>query len=491
MVDSGATSFERTPWVLAGINLGATALCWLIALGGYRISLAPAALLLLIVALPLRQHGGVGRYACSEILGGLSLLMLGLEFVSGRSAVIPGAPPIPGIFSELATSPSAFAIVFTAGLVVSAGFHSSTGAVVLAMSFAARGWISPELAAVATLGANVGAPVIFQLSVRELGKEARKTALFYLMAGIISTIAGCVGRYPLLWLSHFLLPDQGGPSVAAQTAFFYSSAHLIALPVIGLLKAPLLLLIGKIYPSEEKTGRPLLRPALLRSRIPETLDADLTLIQSSLAGMAHGTYEMMMILMNVSQIGDDIDESGERVLTLRENNRDLMNLITRSLTARSQLPCNTAQAERMWQQQRIAQELGLIGEDCLKTMRLFIGSHTKKLRFHQESQEELFQFSVQVMDFLRYISDYLEGRIERPEPAIAGRMEDGIDRLRDKLEKRARTVLERHDGADVRGELAFIDIIAHLEHVGDRCLTISETVRQLSETRGRPAPSES
>lgn len=494
MVDSGALTFSRTAPVLTGINLGATALCWVVALPGYQFPLAPIALILLIIVLLLRQHGGVGRYPCSEVLGGLSLLMLGMEFLSGRLPVIPGAVPVPPVLAAFTGSSFGPVISFVAALVVSAGFRSATGTVVLIMSLTARGWIPPGLAATAVLGANLGAPLIFQLSVRELQEGARRTALFYLMTGVISTITGFLLRYPLLELAEFLLPGRAGTRSAAQIALFYSSVHCVALPVIGIMRGPLLRLAEKVHPPQGSADPSHLRPALLRSRLPETLDADLTLIQSSLAGMARGACEMMMILMNVSQIDETLDdtleESGRRLSKLRENNRDLMNLISRSLTARSQLPCSTLQAERMWQQQRIAQEMGLIGEDCLKTMRLFIGSHTKGLQFHQESQEELFQFSARVMDFLGYISDYLEGRIDRPEPEIASRMEDGIDRLRDKLKKQVRLVLELRDGADVQGELAFIDIISHLEHVGDRCLAMAETVRQLSGTRGRPISGE-
>lgn len=56
-------------------------------------------------------------------------------------------------------------------------------------------------------------------------------------------------------------------------------------------------------------------------------------------------------------------------------------------------------------------------------------------------------------------------------------MEQSIDRQRDKLRKRARKTLQKNRDADVKGELAFMDVVSYLEHVADRCNAISKLVR--------------
>jgi len=67
----------------------------------------------------------------------------------------------------------------------------------------------------------------------------------------------------------------------------------------------------------------------------------------------------------------------------------------------------------------------------------------------------------------------LEGRIDHEDPELAASMEDLIDSARDKLRKRSRKTLEKKSREYTRGELAFLQAVSHLEHVGDRCMRIS------------------
>ncbi|TVR70501.1 MAG: hypothetical protein EA427_05660 [Spirochaetaceae bacterium] len=207
-----------------------------------------------------------------------------------------------------------------------------------------------------------------------------------------------------------------------------------------------------------------------------TLDADLSRTQADLALMADRAYEMLMVVLNFSQVPDDIDSATDRTIMLRSDIKEREEQTGAPLLRSIQRPCTPEQARRIQQHQRIAQELSLVADDCYKTMRLLARSHRKKYRFHEESQEELFGFISQIMDFLRYHVDYLEGKIGAPQWELANTMEDAIDRVRDKLKKRTRRILEKSDDADIAGELAFIDIVSHLEHVGDRCLSIAEVV---------------
>lgn len=225
-----------------------------------------------------------------------------------------------------------------------------------------------------------------------------------------------------------------------------------------------------VEPSPELEPTPKLDPS-------PKLDHELAGTRKELAAMADRAYEMLMVVLNFSQVEDQSELNMERILALRSQIKEQEERITVPLLRGIQLPCTREQAERIRQHQRIGQELSLVADDCYKTMRLLARSYQKNYRFHHESRNELFGFISQVMDFLRYIVDYLEGKIAIPEWAVANTMEDAIDSVRDKLKKRTRRVLERSNDVDIAGELAFVDIVSHLEHVGDRCLNIAETVR--------------
>lgn len=201
--------------------------------------------------------------------------------------------------------------------------------------------------------------------------------------------------------------------------------------------------------------------------------------------MAELSYDILMLVINATQVGDAIEQDTEKVVALREEIKGLETEIATALTRTVQLSCSREQAEWIQQQQRTAQQLSLIADDCYKTMRLLFRSHRKNYRFHQESRDELFDFTSQILDFLKYNSDYLEGKIDKPDWETANRMEERIDKGRDKLKQRVRKVLKKDDEVDVKAELVFIDIVSHLEHVGDRCLSIAESVRRARSERPR------
>lgn len=491
VVDGGYLPASRTVWLLLGINLGGTAVCWLVALAGYHAPLTQAALLLFAVSLPFRISPRLSRYARPEVLTGLALLMLGVEFASGRLFSVAESETVSRAIEALlvaARSRPAYvpALGFAVGLALSAVIRSSVGTVVLAMSLLVRGWIPFSAAVAVALGSNAGVALTGFLASGGLGREARRTAMIHLVLnGVACTWAAAV--FPVLHLVGTSADGASAHSAAVLAtpvgvALFHTLVHvgnpLIFLPLHNRVTA----LVNRLVPHAPRANRAENGPALalLPATYPEALDANLARLQLGLARMAEHAYEMLMVVINTSQVGDSAQQETERIVALRSSVKQLEEEIVAALTHSVQLPCSRAQAEQIQHQQRTAQQLSLVSDDCFKTMRLLTRSYRRNYRFHRESRDELFDFTSQILDFLKYNSDYLEGRIERPDPDVANRMEDRIDEVRDRLRLRVRRTLQQSADADIEAELAFIDIVRHLEHVGDRCLNIAESVRRMT-----------
>ncbi len=105
--------------------------------------------------------------------------------------------------------------------------------------------------------------------------------------------------------------------------------------------------------------------------------------------------------------------------------------------------------------------------------------YKKGWKFHEQGDDELMAYTEQVLDFLKYNQDYLDGKLKEYDLELAHQMEDGIDSVRDKLRKRSRRTIERDEHVDVKGELIFMDIVRHLEHIGDSSLNVSEAIVEL------------
>jgi len=482
LLDNGAIEYRRTFWVILGINLGATALYWIVALAGYRLDPILPALTLIAISLPLPLSRRLGRSILPEVMLGIALLMIGIDFMSGRTTLLP-APSLTelfGVADSVLLGNAAPAVGVLLGIALSALIRSSVGATVTAMSLLVQGSLPFAAAAGMCLGANVGAALSGLRAASGLSLEARRTALIYVAMSVTACIWAAALINPFIPLSERVFAGADHGYVATRLALFSTLVHVLnpffVLPTQRLLQ----LLVERIAGSkaEDAQNPRAFTLALLPQSYPEAINANLFRLQSGLARMAELSYDILMLVINATQVGDAIEDDTERTVALREEIKGLETEIATALTSTVQLSCSREQAEWIQQQQLTAQQLSLIADDCYKTMRLLSRSYLKNYRFHQESRDELFDFTSQILDFLKYNSDHLEGKIDRPDWETANRMEERIDKGRDKLKQRVRKVLKKDDEVDVKAELVFIDIVSHLEHVGDRCLSIAESVRR-------------
>lgn len=453
-------SHGRSPglWSLLGISIGAALLPGIITLLTFATSLLEISLGIAAIALPFRAGGSYASMYQGKIFTGIALMLLpvalmhtGTFSVGMMTVAFPVLHPLPA---------------WVAGVVVAAVLRSSAGPFVLALTLWQGNWVLPAGAAMFIAGSFFGVTAIGFAATREIGSRAQEVALHHAVIGCSAALIAV----PLWFVVAPVVPSAVGIALLPLVAHILAGVVLLPLKII---LDPFLAGIQKRYHPQGVMDGSL---HVLPPAMPESLDANLVLTGSALAIMADRAYEMLMHIINGTQGEDSIAEAGQRIQYLRSAVRTQEEEITRVLTSSVQLPCSRRQAEIIRQQQRVVQELALVGDDCFKAMRLIERSYRKDYRFHRESDDELFAFTAQILDFLRYIGQFLEGAITIPEWQVAHEMEEAIDHGRDRLRRRARKVIEKHDDADVRGELAFIDIIRHLEHVGDRCLAIAEAV---------------
>jgi phosphate:Na+ symporter len=61
--------------------------------------------------------------------------------------------------------------------------------------------------------------------------------------------------------------------------------------------------------------------------------------------------------------------------------------------------------------------------------------------------------------------------------AVAVDLENKINKMRNILKQSASSRLQ--SGGDVKAELLYIDIVRHVEQIGDHCLNITESLNRL------------
>ena len=121
-------------------------------------------------------------------------------------------------------------------------------------------------------------------------------------------------------------------------------------------------------------------------------------------------------------------------------------------------------------------EIENMTDDCYSIALLIHRSVRKQTTISREDMERLYPYMELVLQFLQFIKENLNTHLSSEKLKLAETIEDQIDMYRAQLKRVARTRLE--SGADVRSELLYIDIVRHIEKIGDRAFAISEALAQ-------------
>ena len=126
---------------------------------------------------------------------------------------------------------------------------------------------------------------------------------------------------------------------------------------------------------------------------------------------------------------------------------------------------------------RIVNEMESIGDSLFNLILLAQRRYDKKMELQPAALEALDPYTKHVQEFVGFIRSHLNEPLDERELRKAMELEQEIDRQRNSLTKAARKRLKK--GGDVKSELLFIDIVRHLENIGDYAINIAESLRTM------------
>jgi uncharacterized protein Yka (UPF0111/DUF47 family) len=196
----------------------------------------------------------------------------------------------------------------------------------------------------------------------------------------------------------------------------------------------------------------------------------------------------------VSQVLAGLREEGnkaETVDTLVEELKDseeyadeMREELTRFFIECTRQRLSSQSEARVYRLLRIISDLEDMTDDCYSVSLLLNRSVRKDHIFKNKEMEALVPYVGKVEDFLRFVKEHLSSSISGEQALFAEKLENEIDKSRDRLRKLGRKRIEA--GVDVRTELLFIDVVRRIEKVGDYCYNIAETL--IEKGSGRPLP---
>lgn len=253
-VSAGVLNLTQAVGVIMGANIGTTITAWIVSLsqmGSAMEVMKPvfyAPLLIGIGAMMILFSKKQKQHTIGEILVGLGLLFIGLEFMSSSISPYTDAPIFSKAFEVLGGNPLLGMLI---GAVVTALLQSSSASVGILQTLAMNGVVTTNAAIYITLGQNIGSCVTAMLSSMGGSRTAKRAAVMHLCFNIIGAILFGVLGFVLFALR----PDIAAGNInAVEISVFHTIFNLTNTALLFPFAKQLVTLSGVLVKEKEESS---------------------------------------------------------------------------------------------------------------------------------------------------------------------------------------------------------------------------------------------
>lgn len=236
-VNSGIMKLSQAVGVIMGANIGTTVTSWLLSLTGIESGnffvklLKPSSFtpvlaligIILIMSAKYEKRRDIGM-----ILVGFSVLMFGMDTMSGAVKPLADVPEFTGILTMFSNP----FLGMLMGALLTAIIQSSSASVGILQALCATGAVSYATAIPIIMGQNIGTCVTALISSVGAGKNAKRAALVHLYFNVIGTVVFMIIFYSVYAVLHFPFMEDiaGAAGIAVIHSLFNIGATIILLP---------------------------------------------------------------------------------------------------------------------------------------------------------------------------------------------------------------------------------------------------------------------
>ena len=225
-VNAGILTLTQAAGVIMGANIGTTITAWIVSMGQlgsaakafspsfYAPFLVGIGAFLILFAKKDKQK------LAGEIVVGIGLLFMGLDFMSGSISPYTELPIFSKAFEVFGSNPLLGVMV---GVIVTAILQSSSASVGILQTLALNGVVTTNAAIFITLGQNIGSCVTALISCVGASVEI---SLFHTFFNITCTLIMSMFVNVLVKLSAVIVPGEDEAATDVQTDSDYPQTHL-------------------------------------------------------------------------------------------------------------------------------------------------------------------------------------------------------------------------------------------------------------------------
>jgi phosphate:Na+ symporter len=483
-VNAGLLNLVQAIGVIMGANIGTTVTGWIVALLGFKFKITAMALPAIGIGLPFLFSKKIDKKEIGEILIGFGLLFLGLGLLKDSVPDIKNHPEILAFIQNFTGYGIGSMIFFVIiGGLITIIVQSSSAAMAITLTMAYSGWIDFPTAAAIVLGENIGTTITAYLASLGTSVNARRASRAHTLFNVFGVLWMLILFKPFLALVDMIVPgdifnDTNQLFIPTHLAMFHTLFNLVNTFVAMFLIPQIACIVRKLVPDQ---GNDMLEEysfKYISTSIQDTPELFLIPIKTELYKLTEIVEEMFVRFWHVFNNPEKKLKTEVEDLKAMEDYTDKMQEeITRYIIDAANDSSQNGNIEMITALIRIVNELESIGDSCYNLIILAERRYRKKIIIDKSGFEDLRPYSEMVQKFVVFIKDHLNEYLKDNELKAAIELETEVDYQRKVLRKKAQYRLQ--DGKNVKGELLYIDIVRHIEHIGDYAMNIAEALRHL------------
>ena len=490
-VNAGLITLRESISVIIGTNIGSTVTSWLISILGFETDLKALVLPAIGIAMPMIFSQNNKLHSIGELIAGLALLFMGLDFLTQNVPQFSGNEPELAFLHEYTDQGFLSMFIFLlVGTILTLIVQSSAASMALVFALCVNGVISFEIAAAMVLGSNIGTTVTANIAAAVGNVSARRAAMAHLMFNVLGTIWVIPVFYPLLSLVNTLTIDimgvspyeeSGMTSIPLALSIFHTIFNSINALIFIWIPDVLEKMVMKILPTkpdeEEEFHLQFITTGMLST-------SELSLIQAKKEISHYAKHTKKMFGFIEKMLNEDISDS-KFVKTYAkvekyESTCDSVEIeIANYLTKINQGKLSDVGRRKARAMLRVVNELESVGDSNYTMARMLNRMRSNNFKYSDKMSEKINLMFSMLDEALSIMRDNLRNSDYNADLASAKEIESRINVYRDQL--KAENFENIKNGKySYETSVYFIDLIQECERMGDYIINVSEAINDVN-----------
>ena len=496
-VNAGLLTVVQSIGIIMGANIGTTITGWLVAILGFKFKIASIALPAIGIGLPFIFSKVIKRKNIGEIFVGFGLLFLGLKFLKSS---VPNIESNPEILAFLASytdlgilSTMIFIIV---GVILTITVQSSSAAMTITITMAYKGWIDFPTAAALVLGENIGTTITAYFASLGANYHAKRTARAHMIFNVFGVVWMLLAFSLFIPFIDYIVP--GDPyipkylesgvenplfkdaTIPIHLSMFHTLFNIINVLLLIWFVPQIASIVKKmVKPTKEEEEEEEYKLEYFSTGVQPVPEIAIIEAKKEVIKMSDLMIEMLVLFKKTFKSNENIKESIFMAKKIELRSDEMQEEISAYLAECTKHELSFESSKGAAAMMRIVNELESVGDSTLNLF-LQIDRLKNDLKLSSDIKDEVLEMYDVVMKFIKWNNSFILNDIQSvslEELNKSIKYEEEIDDFRNKLIDSSRERLSK--GSLPRVELLFMDIIKHLEHVGDYSLNISQALEQM------------